>query len=241
MADQFPYRIQGDDLQMVEVRLDPGDEIIGEAGAMMYIDEGITFDVKVGQTGSSRGGIFGTLVNAGTRMLAGEGIFVTHFTNSSRKEQVVAFASEAPGKIIPLLMSDHGGELIAQKDAFLCGANDTTVSIAFQRSLGRGLFGGEGFILQKLQGQGQVFLSAGGMIIERELKGETIRADSGAIVAFESQIDYDIERAGSIKSMMFGGEGLFLATLSGHGKVWLQSLPISRLAGIILSRMPTTQ
>ena len=241
MADQFPYRIQGDDLQMVEIRLAPGQEIVGEAGAMMYIDEGIEFEVKVGQTGDNRSGFFGTLVNAGTRMLAGEGIFVTHFTNTGRTEQVVAFASEAPGKIVPLNMMDHGGELIAQKDAFLCGTNDVTVTIAFQRSLGRGFFGGEGFILQKIRGEGQLFLSAGGMIIERELKGETLRMDSGAIVAFESQIDYDIERAGSLKSMMFGGEGLFLATLKGHGKVWIQSLPISRLAGIISSHLPTNQ
>ena len=241
MADQFPYRIQGDDLQMIEIRLAPGQVVVGEAGAMMYIDEGITFEAKVGGSAEGRSGFFGTLVTAGTRMLAGESIFVTHFTNSSNREQIVAFSSEAPGKIVTLNMMDHGGELIAQKDAFLCGADDVTVTIAFQRNIARGLFGGEGFILQKIQGQGQAFLSAGGMIIERELKGETIRADSGAIVAFESQIKYDIERAGSLKSMMFGGEGLFLATLSGHGKVWLQSLPISRLAGIIHSKMPTNQ
>ncbi len=239
MSAEFTYRIQGDDMQMLEVRLSPGQEMTGEAGAMMYMEEGIEFETKFG--GGSGGGIMGGLMSAGRRMLAGESAFVTQYMNRSSSERIVAFSSEAPGKILPLNLQDVGGTLLAQRDAYLCASPDVTVTIAFQRSLGRGFFGGEGFILQKIEGSGQVFLSAGGMIIEKELRGERVRIDSGCIVAFESQINYDVQRAGNLKSMLAGGEGLFLATLEGHGKIWLQSMPVSRLAGHILSKIPSSQ
>lgn len=242
MADEFTYRIQGDDMQLIEVRLAPGQQMIGEAGAMMYMEDGVDFDVTFGSGGGSGGGgIMGAIRSAGSRVLTGESMFVTHYTNNTSSERVLAFSSEAPGKILPLTMRDHGGEITAQRDAFLCANPDTKLSIAFQRSLGRGFFGGEGFILQRIESQGHVFLSAGGMIIEKELRGDMLRVDSGCIVAFESQIDYDIQRAGNFKSMMFGGEGLFLATLRGHGKVWLQSMPVGRLADHILSKAPSSQ
>lgn len=241
MPDSFPYRIQGDDMQMVEIKLAPGQELVGEAGAMMYLDEGVDFEVKVGKTASTRGGFLGTIVQGATRMIAGESIFVTHYYNRTNTDQVVAFSSELPGKIITLELGDYGGSIIAQKDAFLCGAHDTAISIQSRHSIGTGFFGGEGFFLQRIHGAGQIFLSAGGMIIERELRGDKLRVDTGAVVAFESQIKYDIERAGSLKSMMFGGEGLFLATLEGNGKVWLQSMPIGRLVGIISSHLPSNK
>ena len=241
MALQFPYRIQGDDMQMLEIRLAPGQEVVGEAGAMMYLESGIEFEAKLAANKGSGGGLMGSLMSAGTRMLAGESAFVTHFTNNSSRDQVVAFSSEAPGKILALEMSDVGGSILAQRDAFLCASPDVSVSVAFQRSLGRGFFGGEGFILQKIEGEGQAFLSAGGMIVEKELRNEKLLIDTGCIVAFEPTLKYDIQRAGNIKSMMFGGEGLFLATVEGSGRVWLQSMPVSRLAGHILSKMPSSQ
>lgn len=240
MAERFPYRIQGDDMQMLEIRLAPGQVVVGEAGAMMYIDSGIEFEAKLG-SGGGGGGFMGSLISAGTRMLAGESAFVTQFTNNSAKDQVVAFSSEAPGKILPLDMAEVGGSILAQRDAFLCASPEVTVSVAFQRSLGRGFFGGEGFILQKIEGEGQAFLSAGGMIVERELNNEKVLIDTGCIVAFEPSLRYDVQRAGNIRSMMFGGEGLFLATLEGSGRIWLQSMPVSRLAGHILSKIPTNQ
>ena len=240
-AGTFQYRIIGDDLQMLEIRLGPGEEIIGEAGAMMYMESGIEFDTKVGKRPGGGGGLLGNIVNAGARMLAGESIFVTHFKNTSRDSQIVAFSSEAPGKIVSVDLGALGGTVLAQRDAFLCGSEDTGITVAFQRNLGAGFFGGEGFILQKVQGDGHIFMSAGGTIIERELRGEQLRVDSGCIVAFQEGIDYDIQRAGNLRSMLGGGEGLFLATLSGHGKVWLQSMPIGRLAHHIYSKMPSSQ
>ncbi len=237
----FEYRIIGDDLQMLEIRLAPGQEVIGEAGAMMYLEAGIEFDSKIGKRSGGGGGLMGSIMNAGARMLAGESIFVTHFENRSRSEQIVAFSSEAPGKIVSIDLNELGGTVIAQRDAFLCGSPDTGITIAFQRNLGAGFFGGEGFILQKIEGNGHVFMSAGGTIVERELSGERIRVDSGCIVAFQDGIKYDIQRAGNLKSMIAGGEGLFLATLEGHGKVWLQSMPIGRLAHHISSKMPSSQ
>jgi uncharacterized protein (TIGR00266 family) len=240
-AGNSQYRIIGDDLQMLEIRLAPEEEVIGEAGAMMYMEPGIEFDTKMGKRPGAGGGLIGGLMNAGARMLAGESILVTHFKNESNQSQIVAFSSEAPGKIVPIDLGALGGTVLAQRDAFLCGAPDTGVTVAFQRNLGAGLFGGEGFILQKVQGNGHIFMSAGGTIIERDLQGEKLRIDSGCIVAFQEGINYDIQRAGNLRSMLGGGEGLFLATLQGHGKVWLQSMPIGRLAHHIYSKMPSSQ
>ncbi len=220
---------------MVEVELDPRETVIAEAGTMMYMESGINFEAKLGDGSSSAGGLFGTLMNVGKRALTGESLFMTHFTNHAQQKQRVAFAAPYPGKIMAIDLDAANGTLICQKDAFLAAALGTKVSIAFNRRLGAGLFGGEGFILQKLQGDGMAFIHAGGTMIERQLHGETLRVDTGCIVAFESGISYDIQAAGGLRSMMFGGEGLFLATLSGHGRVWLQSLPFSRLADRILA------
>ena len=229
-SHEVDYEIFGDDMQFVEIGLDPQETVIAEAGAMMYLEEGITFETKMGDGSEPDQGMWGKLKGAGKRVLTGESLFMTHFVNSGGGRQKVAFAAPYPGKIIPLNLLDVGGRLICQKDAFLCAALGTQVGIAFNRKLGAGLFGGEGFILQDLQGDGKVFVHAGGTVIEKQLTGETLRVDTGCLVAFEPTIEYDIARAGNLKSMMFGGEGLFLATLRGVGKVWLQSLPFSRLA-----------
>jgi uncharacterized protein (TIGR00266 family) len=234
------YELFGDDLQLVEVELDPGETVIAEAGAMNYMEDGINFETKMGDGSSPNEGIMGKLLNVGKRILTGESIFMTHFTNSGSGKRRVAFAAPYPGKIVPVDMGQVRGDLVCQKDSFLCAAKGTQISIAFQRRLGVGLFGGEGFILQRLSGDGLAFLHAGGTVIRRELHGEVLRVDTGCIVAFEEGIQYDIERAGNLKSMFFGGEGLFLATLRGHGTVWLQSLPFSRLADRILRAAPQT-
>ncbi len=235
---EVDYKIYGDDMQMVEVELDPGETVVAEAGAMNYMEAGIDFTAKMGDGSQLNQGLFGKLVDAGKRALTGESIFLTHFTNRGQSPSHVTFAAPYPGKIIPLNMAQIGGEVICQKDAFLCAALGTQVSIALHRRFGAGLFGGEGFILQRLRGDGMTFLHAGGTIVERELKGETLRVDTGCLVGFTPGIDYDIQRAGSLKSMLFAGEGLFLATLRGHGRVWLQSLPFSRLADRILANAP---
>ena len=224
------YEIVGDDMQMVLVELDPGETVIAEAGAMNYVEEGITFEAKMGDGATADDGLLGKVFSAGKRMLAGESLFLTHFTHQGDGKKHVAFAAPCPGKILPVELAAMGGELLCQKDAFLCAAMGTKIDIAFQRKLGAGFFGGEGFILQRLQGDGMAFLHAGGTVIERQLNGEKLRVDTGCLVAFEPTITYDIERAGDLKSMFFGGEGLFLATLQGTGRVWLQSLPFSRLA-----------
>ena len=224
------YEIVGDDMQMVLVELDPGETVIAEAGAMNYVEEGITFEAKMGDGATADDGLLGKVFSAGKRMLAGESLFLTHFTHRGDGKKHVAFAAPCPGKILPVELAAMGGELLCQKDAFLCAAMGTKIDIAFQRKLGAGFFGGEGFILQRLQGDGMAFLHAGGTVIERQLNGEKLRVDTGCLVAFEPTITYDIERAGDLKSMFFGGEGLFLATLQGTGRVWLQSLPFSRLA-----------
>jgi len=235
---EVDYEIVGDDVQMVKVELDPGETVIAEAGAMNYMEEGIVFEAKMGDGSSGEQGLMGKLFNAGKRMVTGESLFMTHFTNQGSRRAHVAFAAPYPGKIIPMNLGALRGEILCQKDAFLCAALGTKLDIAFQRKLGVGFFGGEGFILQRLQGDGLVFIHASGTIVERELKGETLRVDTGCLVAFEPSIDYDIERAGNLKSMFFGGEGLFLATLRGQGRVWLQSLPFSRLADRILAHAP---
>jgi uncharacterized protein (TIGR00266 family) len=235
---EVDYEIFGDDLQLVEVELDPGETVVAEAGAMNYMEEGIVFETKMGDGSNPNAGVLGKLMDVGKRMLTGESIFMTHFSNGGSGKSRVAFAAPYPGKIIPVDLGEVGNDLLCQKDSFLCAAKGTGISIAFQRRLGAGLFGGEGFILQKLAGDGLVFLHAGGTVIRRELRGEKLRIDTGCIVAFDAGIEYDIERAGNLKSMIFGGEGLFLATLRGHGTVWLQSLPFSRLADRIFRAAP---
>lgn len=236
---EVDYQIVGDDMQMVQVELDPGETVVAEAGAMTYMEEGIQFEARMGDGSEPEQGLFGKLLGAGKRVLGGESIFMTHFTNHGRSKEHVAFAAPYPGKIIPLdLAQVPGHEILCQKDAFLCAAYGTRIGIAFQRRLGTGFFGGEGFILQRLQGDGMTFIHACGTIIERQLKGETLRVDTGCLVAFEPSVDYSIERAGNLKSMFFGGEGLFLATLRGTGRVWLQSLPFSRLADRIIAHAP---
>jgi uncharacterized protein (TIGR00266 family) len=237
---EVDYEIFGDDMQIVEVELDPGETVVAEAGAMNYLEDGISFEAKMGDGSEANSGILGRLLSVGKRALTGEGIFMTHFTHTGRiNKRRVAFAAPYPGKIVPLNLAEMGNEIVCQKDAFLCAAFGTRVSIAFNRRLGAGFFGGEGFILQKLQGDGMAFIHAGGTVIRRELKGETLRVDTGCLVAFTSGVTYDIERAGNLKSMFFGGEGLFLATLRGHGTVFLQSLPFSRMADRILAHAPS--
>ncbi len=231
---EVDYEIFGDDMQIVEVELDPQETVIAEAGAMNYMEEGIGFETKMGDGSKPSGGIMDALMNVGKRVLTGESIFMTHFTNDGEGKKRVSFAAPYPGKIIALDMAELGEELVCQKDAFLCAAFGTSLQIAFQRKLGVGFFGGEGFILQKLEGDGKAFIHIGGTVIKRELKGETLRVDTGCLAAFTSGIDYDIERAGNLKSMVFGGEGLFLATLRGTGTVYLQSLPFSRLANRVI-------
>lgn len=233
------YEIFGGDMQVVEVELDPAETVIAEAGAMNWMDDGISFEAKMGDGSQPDKGIFGSLLDVGKRALTGESIFVTHFTNEGRGKKRAAFAAPYPGKIVPMDMQKLGGEVICQKDAFLCAALGTEVSIAFNKRLGAGFFGGEGFILQRLRGDGMAFVHAGGTIIEKQLNGEVLKVDTGCIVAFTPGIEYDIQRAGDLKSMFFGGEGLFLATLRGTGTVYLQSLPFSRLADRIISSAPS--
>lgn len=236
---EVDYEIFGDDMQTVEVELDPGEVVIAEAGAMNWMEDGIDFEAKMGDGSQPDKGFMGKLLDVGKRAITGESLFMTHFTNNGQGKKRVAFAAPYPGKIIPVDMSQNGGQLICQKDAFLCAALGTEVSIAFQQKLGAGFFGGEGFILQKLVGDGMAFIHAGGTIVRKELQGETIRLDTGCLVGFTPGIDYDIQRAGNLKSMFFGGEGLFLATLKGHGTVYLQSLPFSRLADRIIQHAPS--
>ena len=229
-SQEVDYKIYGDDMQFVEIELDPGETVIAEAGAMMYLDDGIDFEAVMGDGSEPDQGMFGKLKGAGQRVITGESLFMTHFTNQGGGKSRVSFAAPYPGKIIPVDLASLGGRLLCQKDAFLCAAKGTKVGVAFNKKLGAGFFGGEGFILQDLQGDGLVFIHAGGTVVERRLEGETLRVDTGCLVAFEPNVNYDIARAGKLKSQIFGGEGLFLATLRGTGRVWLQSLPFSRLA-----------
>ena len=237
---EVDYHIIGDDLQMVEVELDPGETVIAEAGSMNYMEEGIQFEAKMGDGSNPQAGLMDKLLSVGKRVLTGESIFMTHFTNKGRRKRRVSFGAPYPGKIICLDMAKLGGEILCQKDAFLAAALGTEVSIAFSRRLGTGFFGGEGFILQRLRGDGMVFIHAGGTIVEKKLKGNKLLIDTGCIVAFTPSLDYSIERAGNLKSMFFGGEGIFLATIQGVGTVWLQSLPFSRLADRVISHAPKT-
>lgn len=228
-SHQIDYKIIGDDIQLVEIELDPMETVIAEAGAMVYMEEGINFDTKMGDGSEPNQGLFGKLISAGSRVIAGESLFMTHFTNRGYGKSRVAFSAPYPGTVIAVDLATIGGRLIVQKDGFLCAALGTRLSIVFNKRLGSSLVGGEGFILEKLEGDGLAFIHAGGTVIEKQLRGETLRVDTGCIVAFEDIIDYDIETTGSLKSMVFGGEGLFLATLRGTGKVWLQSMPIRKL------------
>jgi uncharacterized protein (TIGR00266 family) len=238
-SDKVDYEIIGDDLQIVEIELDPTETIIAEAGSMNYMEEDISFEAKMGDGSNPGAGIMDSLLNVGKRVLTGESLFITHFTNKGSQKRKVAFAAPYPGKIIPIDLNQIGGRFICQKDAFLCAAFGTRLSIALNKRIGAGFFGGEGFILQKLEGDGLAFVQAGGTIIKKELRGETLRVDTGCIVGFSEGIQYDIQRSGSLKSMVFGGEGLFLATLKGVGTVYLQSLPFSRLADRIIAHAPS--
>jgi uncharacterized protein (TIGR00266 family) len=224
------YQIKGESIQIVEVELDPAETVIAEAGAMLFMEEGIQFETKMGDGSNPSQGLFDKLLSAGSRLLTGESLFMTHFSNRGNKKAKVGFSAPYPGTVIPVdLSKSPANELVVQKDGFLCAAYGTKLSIVFNRKIGAGLVGGEGFILQKLQGDGLAFVHAGGTVIERTLNNETLRVDTGCVVAFESQIDFDVESTGSLKSMVFGGEGIFLATLRGSGRVWLQSMPIRKL------------
>lgn len=238
-SHEVDYRIIGESIQMVEIELDPGETVIAEAGVMNYLEDGISFETKMGDGSAPDTGFMGKLMAVGKRALTGESIFMTHFTNRGAGKKTVAFAAPYPGTVVPIDLSTLGGELLCEKDAFLCAALGTSVGIAFNKKFGAGLFGGEGFILQRLQGDGMAFVHAGGTIIRKELKGEKLFVDTGCLVAFTRGIQYDIQRAGNLKSMVFGGEGLFLTTLQGHGTVWLQSMPFSRLAQRITSLYPS--
>ena len=232
------YKIFGHDLQVVEVELDPGETVIAEAGAMNWMEEGIEFETKMGDGSETSSGFLSKVFSAAKRSIAGESLFMTHFTNRGTGKRRVAFAAPYPGHIVPVDMSRVGKVLFCQKDAFLCAALGTKIDIAFTRRLGTGFFGGEGFILERLEGDGMAFIHAGGTLVEKRLRGETLRVDTGCIVAFTKDIDYSIEMIGGLKSMFFGGEGMFLATLRGEGTVYLQSLPFSRLADRILANAP---
>lgn len=233
------YKIIGDDIQLVEIELDPGETVIAEAGVMNYMEDGIQFATKMGDGSQPNQGFLGKLGAVGKRMLTGESLFMTHFTNEGRNKAKVGFAAPYPGKVLAWDLQKFGGELLCEKGAFLCAAFGTQVSIAFQKKLGVGLFGGEGFILQRITGDGMAFVHSGGTLIHRKLKPyEKLRLDTGCLVAMTPDVKYGIEKAGSLKSMFFGGEGLFLATLEGPGDIWMQTLPFSRLADRIIANAP---
>ncbi len=236
---EITYEIFGDDMQAVEVELDPNETVIAEAGAMNWMDDGISFEAKMGDGSQPNKSMLGKLMDVGKRALTGESLFMTHFTNISGIKRKVAFAAPYPGKIIPVNMAEIGEEITCQKDAFLCAALGTEVTIAFNKRLGAGFFGGEGFILEKLRGDGMAFIHAGGTIVRKQLNNQLIKVDTGCIVAFTGNIQYDIQMAGNLKSVFFGGEGLFLATLQGSGTVYLQSLPFSRLADRVIQHAPS--
>lgn len=229
-SHEIDYKILGEDIQVVEIELDPMETVIAEAGSMLYLEDGIVFETKMGDGSQANQSILGKMFQAGSRILMGESLFMTHFTNRGNIKRKVAFAAPYPGTIKAVdLASINQNTLIVQKDAFLCAAMGTSISIHFNKKFGAGLFGGEGFILEKIQGDGLVFMHSGGVVIEKTLNNETLRLDTGCLVAYEPQLNFDIQSAGGLKSMIFGGEGMFLSTLSGSGKVWIQSLPISKL------------
>lgn len=236
---EIDYRVIGDDLQCVEIELDPGESVIAEAGSLMMMDSSMKMETIFGDGSNNQGGFMNKLFAAGKRVLTGESLFMTVYTHMGQGKRHVVFAAPYPGKIVPLDLSAWQGKIVCQKHAFLCAAKGVTVGIEFQKKLSVGLFGGEGFIMQKIEGDGMAFLHAGGTIIERELQpGEPLRVDTGCIVAFTRDIKYDLEFVGGIRNAIFGGEGVFLATLSGPGRVWIQSLPFSRLADRIIGAAP---
>ncbi len=238
---EVDYEIIGDDMQFVRIILDPGEAVVAEAGGMMYLEDGIQMDTIFGDGSAQNQDFMGKLMSAGKRLLTGESLFMTVFHNEARERRTAAFAAPYPGKIRALHLTDLGGELIAQKDSFLVAAKGVSIGIAFQKRFGVGLFGGEGFIMQRLTGDGWVFVNAGGTVEERTLKsGETLRVDTGCLVAIQPSVSYDIQYVGKLKTALFGGEGLFFATLKGPGQVWLQSLPFSRLASRIYAAAPQT-
>ena len=239
-SHELDYEILGDDMQIVEIILDRGETVIAEAGSMNYMEPGITFEARMGDGTEPAGGMWEKLAGAGKRVLTGESLFMTHFTNQVQNRQRVAFAAPYPGKIIAVDMGAVGGELICQKDAFLCAAMGTKVDIAFTRRLGTGFFGGEGFILQRLTGDGLAFIHVGGTVVTRHMNNDRLLVDTGCLAAFTPGISYDITQSGNMKSMLFGGEGLFLADMRGTGTLYLQSLPFSRLARRIISAAPQT-
>ncbi len=229
-SHEIDYKIIGEDIQLVEIELDPNEVVIAEAGSMCYMEDGIGFQTKMGDGSEPNKSLFGKLLSGAGRAIMGESLFMTHFTNQGVGKRKVAFAAPHPGTILAIdLAKINGNTLIAQKDSFLAAALGTKISIQFNQKLGTGFFGGEGFILQKIEGDGLAFVHGGGVIIEKHLNNETLRIDTGCIVAFEPQLQYDIQRAGNLRSMVFGGEGLFLATVKGTGKVWIQSMPLSKL------------
>jgi len=237
---EIDFQLFGDDMQFVQVELDPKETVVAEAGSLMMMDDGIRMETIFGDGSSNRGGgLMGKLLGAGKRMLTGESLFMTTFTNEGSGKKHVSFASPYPGKIIPMDLSEHHGKIICQKDAFLAAAKGVSVGIELQRKLGTGFFGGEGFIMQKLEGDGLAFIHAGGTIYEKKLApGELIRLDTGCLVAMTGDVEYSIEAVSGVKTALFGGEGLFLATLRGPGTVWVQSLPFSRLASRVFAAMP---
>ncbi|MDP4180088.1 MAG: TIGR00266 family protein [Bacillota bacterium] len=241
-SHEIDFEIIGSEMQLVEIELDPEESVIAEAGAMMYMDNYIQMETIFGDGSdkSNTSGLIGKFLSAGKRLLTGESLFMTIFTNSGSGKQRVSFSAPYPGKIIPMDLRQFNNELICQKDSFLCAAKGVSVGIAFNKKIGVGFFGGEGFIMQKLEGDGLAFVHAGGTIIKKELRpGETLRLDTGCLVALTRTVNYDIQLAKGIKSAIFGGEGLFLATLTGPGTVWLQSLPFNRLAARIASTIPS--
>ena len=237
--DVVDYEIKGAEMQFVEIELDPGEAAVGEAGSLMYMDAGITMDTVFGDGSASQGGLFGKLLGAGKRLVTGESLFTTVYTNQAPQKQRVAFAAPYPGKILPMELRQYGGVLICQKDAFLCAARGVSLGIALQKKLSVGFFGGEGFIMQKLEGDGLAFVHAGGSILKRELQpGQVLMVDTGCVVAYTSSINFEIQYVGKIKTALFGGEGLFFAKITGPGTIWLQSLPFSRLASRVFAAAP---
>ncbi|WBY00970.1 TIGR00266 family protein [Ramlibacter tataouinensis] len=237
--DVIDYEIRGSEMQFVEIELDPGEAAIGEAGSMMFMDAGIAMDTVFGDGSAQQGGLFGKLMGAGKRLVTGESLFTTVYTNNAAGKQRVAFAAPYPGKILPMDLRQLGGTLVCQKDAFLCAARGVSLGIALQRKLSTGFFGGEGFIMQKLEGDGLAFVHAGGTVVRRELQaGQALLVDTGCVVAYTAGVSFDIQFVGKVKTALFGGEGLFFARMAGPGTVWLQSLPFSRLASRVFAAAP---
>jgi len=240
-AHEIDYKIHGEEMQFVEIELDPQEGVVAESGSFMMMDNGIKMDTILGDGSGQTEGVLGKLFSAGKRLLTGESLFMTVFTNAEQNKKKVSFASPYPGKIIPIDLTRFNGKFICQKDAFLCAAKGVSIGIEFSKKLGRGLFGGEGFIMQKLEGDGMAFMHAGGTVSEKQLKvGESLKVDTGCIVGFSKTVNYDIEFVGGIKNTVFGGEGLFFASLQGPGTVYIQSLPFSRLASRIIASAPQT-